>query len=284
MGIALPVDSIAETAYVTAYARAVESERADALFFDPHAQELAGSHGRAAMQRMPGPEFTIAGCVMRTLAFDQLICDVLNDSAIDAVLNLGAGLDARPFRLPLPPNLRWIDIDSAPVLAYKESKLRGHRPRCRWELIPVDIADGAARRKALDQLAAHSSRVLVVSEGLLAYMSPEQVSALAEDLHDCEGIVAWATDLVSAEAMRMMQELLGVRSSGPVRLVFAPPDGPSFFRRYGWQASEYRSCFEEGRKWRRWLVEETWVELLSDDHRAKLRQLLGVALLTPVAR
>src|SRR2546422_4602991 len=43
--------------------------------------------------------------------------------------NLAAGLDARPYRLPLPSSLRWVEVDFPDVIAYKQEQLAMERPR-----------------------------------------------------------------------------------------------------------------------------------------------------------
>ncbi|KAG2501560.1 hypothetical protein HYH03_000067 [Edaphochlamys debaryana] len=40
------------------------------------------------------------------------------------VVLLGAGLDARPWRLALPPGVRWLEVDRADVLRAKQAQLR----------------------------------------------------------------------------------------------------------------------------------------------------------------
>lgn len=37
---------------------------------------------------------------------------------------LGAGMDTRPWRLPLPPHLKWFELDRSDVLAAKRAALR----------------------------------------------------------------------------------------------------------------------------------------------------------------
>ena len=63
------------------------------------------------------------------------------------VVNLAAGLDARPYRMALPPNLDWIEVDLPDLVDYKERILAGETPACRLERVRLDLADVAARRK-----------------------------------------------------------------------------------------------------------------------------------------
>src|SRR5947209_8373134 len=92
------VRNVADTARWVAYFRAKETERADALFRDPFAKRLAGDHGfRIANTLADGNKHEWAW-VARTYLFDQFIARAIRDGA-DLVLNLAAGLDARPYRM-----------------------------------------------------------------------------------------------------------------------------------------------------------------------------------------
>lgn len=160
--------SVQDTAYWVAYYRALESERPDAIFNDPYARALAGEKGRSIVDEMPRAREYGWPMVVRTAVMDEIVLRLAPE--VDAVLNLAAGLDARPYRLALPAQLKWIDVDFAVSLDYKAQVLRDQTPRCRLERIPLDLADGAARRQLFARVAADNRRVLVISEGLLLYL------------------------------------------------------------------------------------------------------------------
>ncbi len=49
---------------------------------------------------------------------------------IDGVVNLAAGLDARPYRLQLPRTLRWIEVDLPAMVKEKgDARLNCTMPR-----------------------------------------------------------------------------------------------------------------------------------------------------------
>jgi O-methyltransferase involved in polyketide biosynthesis len=89
------IGNVSDTAFWVAHYRALESERKDALFHDPFAAMLAGERGREIAKSMPMAG--IPGWVMalRTVIIDDFIRRAIAEGA-DAVVNLGAGLDARP--------------------------------------------------------------------------------------------------------------------------------------------------------------------------------------------
>jgi O-methyltransferase involved in polyketide biosynthesis len=64
---------------------------------------------------------------MRTYLFDRFIARQVR-GGIDLVINLAAGLDARPCRMDLPEELRWVEIDLPQMVSYKTEILAGERP------------------------------------------------------------------------------------------------------------------------------------------------------------
>ena len=78
--------------------------------------------------------------VVRTSAIDRLIYEALQ-SGIDTVLNLGAGLDTRPYRMNLPADLQWIEVDFPNIVELKNATLVEHRPVCELERVGMDLLD-----------------------------------------------------------------------------------------------------------------------------------------------
>ena len=103
-----PIHDVSDTAFWIAYHRALESERPDALFHDPFAKRLAGERGRRISESMPTSRIVAWTVALRTRIIDDYIVAALH-AGIDTVLCLGAGLDARPYRMPLPAEVRWIE-------------------------------------------------------------------------------------------------------------------------------------------------------------------------------
>ena len=122
---------------------------------------------------------------------------VVRDEGLDTIVNLAAGLDARPYRLDLPPQLHWIDVDLEGILSYKEAALAGERPRCRVEFVRADLIDHTARRALFQRVGAEAKRALVISEGLLVYLTPEDVTSLAQDLYAQTALRWWLIELGS---------------------------------------------------------------------------------------
>jgi methyltransferase (TIGR00027 family) len=236
------IRSISDTARWVATYRARETERADALFRDPYARRLAGDQGEEIAKAHRFTEQHSWPMVMRTYLFDQLVADEIAAGA-DVVVNLAAGLDARPYRLALPNGLRWTEIDFPEVIAYKEQVLAGESPTCRLQRIALDLRETAARRDQFAALCRDAGRAIVLTEGLLIYLSADEVAALGRDLA-AAGFQRWITDLASPALLDLMQREMSdlvTRAGAPYR--FAPADGPDFFRGCGWVSTDVRAVF-----------------------------------------
>ena len=95
-----PIENVSDTAFWVAHYRALETKRPDALFHDPLAGVLAGDHGQRIARAMPMPFMTAWAIAIRTCIVDDYIRLTLAQG-VDAVLNVGAGLDTRPYRMDL---------------------------------------------------------------------------------------------------------------------------------------------------------------------------------------
>ncbi len=88
---ATPVSHVSDTARWVAIYRAMESERPDALFHDPFARRLAGELGETIVQGLVKGRQMDWPMIVRTAVMDEIIMRLVNDHAIDTVLNLAAG-------------------------------------------------------------------------------------------------------------------------------------------------------------------------------------------------
>jgi methyltransferase (TIGR00027 family) len=235
------IRNISDTARWVAVYRARESERPDAVFRDPFARRLAGERGEQIAASIGFMEKNAWPFVARTWLTDYLISKQLRQGT-DMVINLAAGLDARPYRMELPRSLQWIEVDLPEILAHKEEILRNEKPVCVLERVRLDLSNESARRELFSELSRRANRALVVAEGLLVYMTEDQVAALGKDLAAPVAFQHWIIDLASPALLRMLARKMGGpldQAGAPLR--FAPEQGPEFFSRCGWKAQEVHS-------------------------------------------
>jgi methyltransferase (TIGR00027 family) len=244
--------NISDTARWVAMYRAMESERGDAIFRDPFARRLAGARGEEILGAMPRGRSFAWPMIVRTALFDELILRAVEREGVDTVLNLAAGLDARPYRMALPQNLKWIDVDLPPIIDYKRNLLAAERPRCELEYVALDLSDRAARRALFERVGRGAKQVLVATEGLLVYLTREQAGELAADLHAQPSFHWWLIDIVGPFILDMMRKMWGKQldaAAAPLR--FAPEEGTAFYAQFGWRAAEARATFEEAQRLKR---------------------------------
>lgn len=224
---------VADTALWMAQIRASETRRRDRAFADPLAEVLSGEHGRQITRSIPLAAMTAWGMVLRTAAIDRLL-EVVTRQDIDTVVNLGAGLDTRPYRMNFPADLRWLEVDFPELLDAKQATLADKRSACPVTRVGMDLTDRVRRRQWLASVGATSRRGLVISEGVIPYFSNIQAFELAQDLHSIPSLRYWIQDFDNA----------GTRSATPKRwekalanapMCFQVPDWFAFFAEAGWR-------------------------------------------------
>jgi methyltransferase (TIGR00027 family) len=237
------VSNISDTARWVAAYRAWESARPDALFRDPFAERLAGERGTAIAKLMPRQARSGWPIIVRTKLIDELVLSSLAEGC-DCVVNLAAGLDTRPYRMALPPELCWIEADFPAMIEEKERLMADALPVCRLTRRGVDLSDSAARAVLFEELADTTRSALVITEGLLVYMNENVVRALAQDLSGRSSIRWWLFDLASPNLLQMMKKTMGKELvNAPMK--FAPAEGVAFFEALGWAVRDIRSFMRE---------------------------------------
>lgn len=129
LGSSRILESVSDTALLVAHHRAMESARPDALFHDPYAERLAGDRGEEIARRLRWGKRIAWSTITRTVLIDEIVSRLVREG-VDTVLNLAAGLDARPYRLPLPPSLHWVEMDLPALIAAKTELMKDETPRC----------------------------------------------------------------------------------------------------------------------------------------------------------
>ena len=181
-------EGVGRTAIGVAYVRAAETARPDALFRDPCAQWFVDAtrwrppESREVIDERYGRVWqrVIEGAVVRTRFLDDYVLDAAR-SGCGQVVILGAGLDARAYRLEWPAGVRLFEVDTADVLGFKNEVLdgRGARPACERVPVACDLREDwpAALREAG---LAPGAPVAWIAEGLLIYLTEEENDRMME--------------------------------------------------------------------------------------------------------
>lgn len=278
-----PIRNVSDTALWVAIYRAMESERPDRIFHDPYARKLGGERGEAIVRSMPKGAATAWPMVVRTAVMDEIVVRCVREGAA-TVLNLAAGLDARPWRLDLPKSLRWFHVDMPDMIRYFRERMADAAPRCEVEFVSADLREPSARRELFGRTAAQGP-VLVITEGLLVYLTPEQVGELARDLHDVARARWWLQDIASPRLRKFMERSrwLSKLQQGNAPMQFFPEQGTAFFEPFGWREREFRSTWDESFRLKRTMRGAWFFKLLSKlQPRAQVeagRRMSGIVLL-----
>jgi methyltransferase (TIGR00027 family) len=189
----LPAD-IGWTGLLTAHMRAVESARPDRLFTDPLAEAVVDvvrhairTDPDAALPTGPAPgtgELTETWSMLstylgvRTAYYDRVVREAAAEG-IRQVVVLAAGFDARAFRLGLPPETAFFELDTEPVLRFKETVLAGAALTAgvRRHAVPVDLRGPWQEALTRSGFTPEVPTMWLV-EGLFMYLSAADSDAL----------------------------------------------------------------------------------------------------------
>jgi methyltransferase (TIGR00027 family) len=153
----------------------LESARVDRLFDDPLAAEFVAAAG------WHHPEDDHLGdqwVSVRTRFFDDHLLRAV-DGACRQMVNIGAGLDARAFRLRWPAPVTIFEIDLPQMLAFKDSVIANHKTdvACMRVALPANLTqewEEALLRNGFDPDVPTAFLV----EGVLTYLSATDVDRL----------------------------------------------------------------------------------------------------------
>jgi methyltransferase (TIGR00027 family) len=240
------IEDVSDTALWVATYRAQETERSDALFHDRLASVLVGDRGRKIAKDMMNTRFMAWVMVVRTTAIDQLIQQSIQ-MGVDTVLNLGAGLDTRPYRMNLPSSLRWVEVDFPHMMELKNQKLQKEKPVCQLERVSLDLSNRVARQTFFSQLASQSKKTLVITEGVIPYLSNQEAGELAQDLFQQHQFQYWIQDYLNNGMSR------GFPSAWKKKLRAAPfrfqvKDWFQYFAQFGWVEKTKITAIEESKR------------------------------------
>jgi methyltransferase (TIGR00027 family) len=231
------IRSLSDTARWVAYHRATESDRPDRLFNDPYARRLAGERGALIGRKLHQNAWAIA---VRTFLFDHAISELLARKPIDMVLNLAAGLDSRPFRLPLPSSLQWIEVDLPEIVEPKRQLLVDEKPHCQLQILTEHLGDEARRRILFSELNRRAKCIVVMTEGLLSYLDEDKVTSLAADLRAQPSFRYWLVEVMAPNVLAFVDRKWGkYLAAANAKMAFAAVDWRKFYRERGWELESF---------------------------------------------
>lgn len=187
-----PLSGIPLTALGVAMIRARESDREDKLYDDPYASAFAEAARDAFLDPSAPSEAATQWAQVERLVDQFYEGRTLGVRAVDdrvhawvdaggkQLVMLGAGLDTRAYRMSLPADLRWFELDLPEMFKFKEPVLKSVAavPTCDRRVVAADLRTDWA--PAL--LAAGYEPDLPtawVDEGVIPYLSQGEATEVA---------------------------------------------------------------------------------------------------------
>lgn len=259
---ASPVKSVSDTAFWVAYYRAVESKKKQPLFRDPLAELLTGEYGKKVSDSMTTfGQYAYWSVTIRTRIIDDFIEKYIKQG-YKTIINLGAGLDTRPYRLNFPAGMQWIEIDLPHVVALKNEKLKNHIPNCNLQRVGLDLSDQVARSRLFSELNHSTGPALILTEGIIPYLAEDSVKSLANDIKDQSNFKLWLAEYYSPEVYPRYQSRKFRASLGDAPFLFFPENWFTFFANCGWAEKELKYLYDEAQKHNRRFPLPWWARIL----------------------
>ncbi len=205
--------------------RATESARIDAWFHDELAQHvLAAAIAPPAVSRG-----LVRWLAVRTRFLDELVEGAVADG-IRQVVIVGAGLDARAFRLTLPRDLTVFEIDHGEVLALKQRLVDELElmTECRRRVVVADLVTDDWLQLLTDTGWTPAQRTVWVVEGLLVYLNHDERTHLLRQLSSASDIGSVLGATLSTRTDNLAHPLWHPASTG---------DPKEWLAQCGWQAT-----------------------------------------------
>lgn len=169
---------IPRTLLFTLRARAEEHTLAGRLFADPvavtwYADIELDADTKAAMQAAYSPVFQL-GTAVRTTLYDNITTNFLKNHPDGLVIELGAGLTTRMYRLEHLGG-RWVALDLAPAFEFRQQFEKEMIDEISLSCISASMLDS----NWPTQLATTpSENILIIAEAVLFFLAPHEIKRL----------------------------------------------------------------------------------------------------------
>jgi len=209
-----------ETLLIPLYGRAQMSGRG--LFSDEWAEE-AVRRIDYDFSRLRIQEKTQVMLSVRGRMIDAFAADYLKEHPGSTVVYLGCGLDARFLRMG-SPDVLWYDLDFPDVI---EIKKQLYPETERYRLIPSSVTDW----DWMERVDTNGKPVLVIAEGLLMYLSEDEVRALFCKMRDAFSEATFIFDAYSRMTAKQAKNHPSLKRTG-AKIQWGV-DGPAAMETFG---------------------------------------------------
>jgi O-methyltransferase involved in polyketide biosynthesis len=167
-------NNISKSLLLPLYFRAVESKKEDRIFFDEKAAEIIKNIDYD-FDRMDGFNIIQTATIMRESSFDLLVSEFLKKNPRSIIINIGAGLDTRFFRMD-NGKLKWYELDLPEIVKVRKELFDETE---RYKFIGASAFDMNWPEKIENK---KGWPVLLIAEGFLVYFPKNSVKKLVKNL------------------------------------------------------------------------------------------------------
>lgn len=164
---------IPETLLIPLWARCTETAHPEPIIQDYKACELLASIDYN-FSKFESAWKTQVGVAIRTYLLDDAVKKFIKQHPNAMIINLGAGLDTRFFRVD-NMKINWVDIDLPEVIDLKSQLVSENE---RYQFIAQSIFD----RSWFNTISDTRLPTLFIAEGLFMYFNPTEVKLFLNDI------------------------------------------------------------------------------------------------------
>ena len=176
MGIAITqLSPLEQTAFLTVYARALDSRWARPILGDTLADEVVGKieYDFAALGVQPS---VVCQAALRAKMLDDRVRAFVKQHPDAVVVDLGAGLDSGVYRVGPPPTVDWYSVDLPGITALRDEVLPASPLS---HSVPASLADP----RWPDAIPADRPTMLI-ADGLFAFLSEPVIVGIFSRITD----------------------------------------------------------------------------------------------------
>jgi O-methyltransferase involved in polyketide biosynthesis len=181
-----------ETLLITLYAKAFDNRSKHPILHDTKADEIAAQIDYDFAKLHGFGNIT----VLRAKQLDEWLRAFLKTNPQGVILNLGCGLDTRITRIHPSADVSWFDVDYPEVIALRQQFYANHDG---YTMIGSSVTDAQWFASI-----PKTRPVMIIAEGLLEYLTAEEVQTLLTRLTDAFPHGEIAFDVINSFAQHSL--------------------------------------------------------------------------------
>ncbi|MDO8650581.1 MAG: SAM-dependent methyltransferase [Undibacterium sp.] len=235
------MNPISDTAFYTCGIRVQDAQEAQPLCGDDFAHLFMTPHGNAIFDSLKADARPNQIIAVRHRMMDEFLRTRLAQQPKTKVILLGAGFDARAFRLS---DGVWFEIDEPQVIGHKNHCLPESTCPNSLTRIAIDFSQETLASKL--PLNEDGAPVILVMEGVFGYLSEDQIAQTLQALITAYPQHSLICDLMTKYFIETQgQELTDRIEKLGAKFQFFPDDPTDIFKRAGYRHVEGNSILSE---------------------------------------